>query len=283
MIPMAGRGNRFAQAGYATPKPLLQVSGLPMVVQAARSLPTTENTQFVVLGEHFDNNEVQTSVKKSFPNADFTLLDTFSEGQACTCLAAINELPAGKPLTITACDHGVIYAQDKLTELMRNSDVDIIIWVTVGHPGAIKNPHMYGWVKTVGEEVRGVSVKEPLNDPINDFIITGTFTFKRAEIFRTVAQKLIERDGRINGEFYVDSCLEDAIYMGYRARVLQVDHYFCWGTPNDLKTFEYWQSCFHKLPNHPYRWQKDRWRSDLSASNLEHLQPIEVDPPGARP
>jgi NDP-sugar pyrophosphorylase family protein len=61
LIPMAGRGSRFAQAGYVTPKPLLPVSGLPMVVQAARSLPTTENYQFVVLSEHFDTSEVQAS------------------------------------------------------------------------------------------------------------------------------------------------------------------------------------------------------------------------------
>jgi len=283
LIPMAGRGSRFVQAGYATPKPLLNVSGLPMVLQAARSLPATENYHFVVLGEHFDTSEVQASVKKQFPEAGFTLLDAVTDGQACTCLAALNELPADKPLTITACDHGVIYAPEQFTALMNNPDVDIVVWVSKGHPGAIKQPYMYGWVKTHGDQVTGVSVKKPLNDLLNDPIIIGTFTFKRTEIFRTAAQKLIERDGRINGEFYVDSCLEDAISMGYQARVLLVDHYLCWGTPNDLKTFEYWQSCLHKWASHPYQWQKDRWRSDLGAKHPEHLNADEVEPPGARP
>ena len=283
LIPMAGRGSRFAQAGYVTPKPLLPVSGLPMVVQAARSLPTTENYQFVVLGEHFDTSEVQASVKNQFPGAGFTLLEAVTEGQACTCLAALNELPADKPLTITACDHGVVYAPEQFTALMNNPDVDIVVWVTKGHPGAIKHPHMYGWVKTLGDQVTGASVKEPLRDPVNDPIIIGTFTFKRSEIFRAAAQKLIERDGRINGEFFVDSCLEDAIALGYRARVLVVDHYLCWGTPNDLKTFDYWQSCFHKWTSHPYQWQKDRWRSVLAARHPEHLQAVESEPPGARP
>jgi len=91
------------------------------------------------------------------------------------------------------------------------------------------------------------------------------------------------RDGRINGEFYVDSCLEDAISMGYRARVFLVDHYLCWGTPSDLKTFEYWQSCFHKWSTHPYQWQEDRWRFDLDARHPGHLQAVDAEPPCARP
>ncbi|MEW9501057.1 hypothetical protein [Jeotgalibacillus marinus] len=40
-------------------------------------------------------------------------------------------------------------------------------------------------------------------------------------------------------------------------KVFEVDHYICWGTPNDLKTFEYWQSFFHKCNWHPYTLDKD--------------------------
>ena len=259
LIPMAGRGSRFTQTGYVTPKPLLNVSGLPMVVQAARSLPTTENTHFVILEEHFDTRQVQISVKKSFPTAEFTLLEEVTEGQACTCLAAVEKLPADQPLTITACDHGVIFDTNQFTKLMNDKDVDIIVWASKGHTGAIKHPEMYGWVKTFGEQVTGVSVKKPLEKPSTDPIIIGTFTFKRAEIFHEAAKRLLERDGKINGEYYVDSCINDAISLGYRCVILEVEHYLCWGTPVELKIFEYWQSCFHKWSSHPYDLSKDRW------------------------
>jgi hypothetical protein len=175
----------------------------------------------------------------------------------------------------------VIFAPERFTALMADPEVDVIVWVSRGHPGALSHPHMYGWVQTEGEEVTGVSVKQPLADPATDPIIIGTFTFKRAEMFRAAAQRLIERDGRVNGELYVDSCLEDAIALGYRCRVLEVDHYLCWGTPNDLKTFEYWQSCFHKWDSHPYRWQEDRWQTEAPAPDLAHLQATEADLPGA--
>ena len=91
-------------------------------------------------------------------------------------------------------------------------------------------------------------------------------------------QRLIERDGRVNGELYVDTCIEDAIALGYRCVVFEVDHYLCWGVPNDLKTFEYWQSCFHKWPSHPYTWERDRWhpsaksnQANSDSANLAHL------------
>ena len=281
LIPMAGRGSRFQQAGYQTPKPLLPVSGQPMVVQATRSLPPTATYHFVVLGDHLDNSDLQTALTEPFPRAGFTRLETVTEGQACTCLAALDPLPADQPLTISACDHGVIFAPERFTALMADPEVDVIVWVSRGHPGALSHPHMYGWVQTEGEEVTGVSVKQPLADPATDPIIIGTFTFKRAEMFRAAAQRLIERDGRVNGELYVDSCLEDAIALGYRCRVLEVDHYLCWGTPNDLKTFEYWQSCFHKWDSHPYRWQEDRWQTEAPAPDLAHLQATEADLPGA--
>ena len=45
--------------------------------------------------------------------------------------------------------------------------------------------------------------------------------------------------------------------------IFDVDHYFSWGTPNELRTFEYWQSCFHKWKSHEYSWSRDPWKDDL--------------------
>jgi hypothetical protein len=112
---------------------------------------------------------------------------------------------------------------------------------------------MFGWIDAVDYQVRSVSVKTPLDNPASDPIVLGTFTFRRAEDFRRALDRLIARDGRVNGEFYIDSLINDAIALGLQCRLFEVDSYLCWGTPNDLRTFEYWQSCFHKWVSHPYR------------------------------
>jgi hypothetical protein len=45
--------------------------------------------------------------------------------------------------------------------------------------------------------------------------------------------------------------------MGYAVKVLEVDDYICWGTPEDYESFVYWQSFFHKSPDNPYKLEDD--------------------------
>jgi hypothetical protein len=116
---------------------------------------------------------------------------------------------------------------------------------------------MFGWIDAVEGQVRSVAVKTPLDKPASDPIVLGTFTFRRAEDFRRALYRLIARNGRVNGEFYIDSLINDAIALGLNCRLFEADSYLCWGTPNDLRTFEYWQSCFHKWVSHPYRLNLD--------------------------
>jgi hypothetical protein len=116
---------------------------------------------------------------------------------------------------------------------------------------------MFGWIDADGGLIRSISVKAPLSTPASDPIVLGTFTFRRADDFRRALDRLIARDGRINGEFYIDSMINDAIALGLRCHLFEVDSYLCWGTPNDLRTYEYWQSCFHKWTSHPYRLELD--------------------------
>jgi hypothetical protein len=62
---------------------------------------------------------------------------------------------------------------------------------------------------------------------------------------------------RVNNEYYVDSIMGILIDMGYRVKVLEVENYICWGTPDDYRTFVYWQSFFHKCDWHSYRLELD--------------------------
>ena len=48
----AGRGSRFSKKGYTKPKPLIDVSGKPMVIQASNALPKSDRYTFVTLNEH---------------------------------------------------------------------------------------------------------------------------------------------------------------------------------------------------------------------------------------
>ena len=68
---------------------------------------------------------------------------------------------------------------------------------------------------------------------------------------------LIERASAITPKDSLDDLLNEAIELGYIIRNFEVDRFICWGTPNDLKTYEYWQRFFSKVDWHPYEYSKD--------------------------
>ena len=257
MVPMAGLGARFAAEGYREPKPLIAVSGEPMVVQAARDLPEPARRVFVQRRDLDGAPSIADTLRARFPGCALVDLERVTDGQARTCLLGLDGLDPAQPLTIGACDNGAVFDAQALSALLDDENVDVIVWVARGYPGAARRPTHYGWVDEVDGRVLSVSVKQPLSDPLRDPIVLGTFTFRRAGDFAAAADAMIARDGRVNGEFYVDSCINDAVAAGLNCRVFEVDHYLCWGTPDDLRTFEYWQSCFHKWDAHPYRIEHD--------------------------
>ena len=81
----------------------------------------------------------------------------------------------------------------------------------------------------------------------------GTFTFKKIEYFINSVNKMIKRKALVNNEFYIDTSINDAIKLGYNCKIFLVDDYLPWGTPNELKTFKYWQEYFNLWKNHPYK------------------------------
>ena len=81
--------------------------------------------------------------------------------------------------------------------------------------------------------------------------------FRTKDIFHRSLESLYKNDNRTNGEFYVDSMLNEAIHLGYKVKNFEIDNYICWGTPNDLKTYQYWQRFFNKVDWHPYEYSKD--------------------------
>lgn len=258
LIPMAGLGSRFTKEGYERPKALIEVSGRPMVIQATRDLPDAPIHHFVLRQDMPHLDEILTKLKTSFTGAEYTILDKVTEGQALTCLVGVEKLPLDQPVTISACDNGVIYNEELFQDLLQDDAVDVIVWVASGHAAAKYHPEMFGWVEVEEDGVAtGVSVKKTLNDPRTDPMIVGTFTFKKASDYLEAARRLVARNERVNGEYYVDSLIYDAIKLGLNVKVFEIDAYIGWGTPDDLKTYNYWQSCFHKWNSHPYRLERD--------------------------
>jgi len=259
LIPLAGHGSRFSKVGYINPKPLIEVSGKPMIIQAANSLPNANEYIFVTLKEHLKNYQLEETLKDEFKDAIIISIDEVTEGQAITCALGLKSVDSNSSLLIAATDNGMIYNHEKYQTLIKNNSVDAIIFTFRHHISSKNSPKMYGWVKTDGKDnAMGVSVKLPISDnPYEDHAIVGTFWFKKIDYFNKALKKLLDKKIKVNGEYYVDSLMGELIQLGLNVKVFELDDYICWGTPDDYEKFVYWQSFFHKVSWHLYSLDKD--------------------------
>ena len=246
LIPMAGAGQRFVDAGYRMPKPLIDVGGLPMIVRAARSLPECDLWIFVCRAEHIAGARIDLALQKLFQPCLVIAVDHLTEGQACTCLLARGELQPDDVLTIGACDNAMLWDRAAYEQQFTNPRLDFLVWTFRHNPAVLQDPRMYGWVKTDADgNVAGVSVKVPLSDtPMEDHAVIGAFTFRRAGLFLDACDDMIRANSRIKNEFYVDNAINFALARGARGQPFEVGSYVCWGTPRDLDTYNYWRSIF---------------------------------------
>ena len=246
-LPMAGAGSRFSKEGYDQPKPFIQVNGKNMVEQAVRCLPKTDDIIYACLKGH------------QSPGQNTVWIDEVLDGQACTTERIFNVCDSNSSILISACDNGVFYDADKFLDLVNDQTNDIIVWTYRNNYTSHLQPEAYSWVKCDDDgNVSRVDVKKFTGiDTVKEFAIVGTMFFRNKEIFTNSIQKLYEKNSRVNGEFYIDSMLNVAIELGYKVKNFEVDNYICWGTPNDLKTYEYWQRFFDKIDWHSYKYNED--------------------------
>lgn len=248
VLPMSGRGQRFKDCGYFRSKPFILVDGTPMFVNAVDCLPPHNNSVFICLKEHED---AEKTVKRYYPNAEVCIIDQVTQGQASTCKIGIKhaQISSDAPILISACDNGALYDKQKFADLIKDTENDVIVWSFRNNQTSKINPSMYSWLEVDDNNfIKSVSCKKFIGgNPLKQHAIIGTMYFRKAKYFLDGLEKNIELNRRVNGEFYVDDVLNQNIAAGLKVKVFEVDHYVCWGTPNDLNTYNYWKDHFNKI------------------------------------
>lgn len=241
IVLMAGRGQRFAEADYKLSKPLIPVSGKPMIVRAVESMPRADKWVFVVRQEHLDEKEVMDTLKSVA--ADVTVLvDPNPTGQLNSCLVAKEYFDNDQPMFVGACDFGMVYDESKFETLMNSGQADMVSFSFTKQQNLSRNPQAWGWLKQDTDmKIHGVSVKIPISEnPFNDFAITGSFAFKSGKYFLSFADELIKRDIKVKNEFYIDSMIGLACELGHNVISFPVK-YIGWGVPADYEEYVWWE------------------------------------------
>lgn len=247
LIPMAGAGQRFADAGYRVHKPAIPTidrydgTEKPMVVCATKDLPgvAADGSNVIYVDRTFHREDgVEDAIRTYYEKAQFITIDRLTEGQACTCMLAKEYLDPEEELLIAGCDNGMDIDQTAFEETKQTCDC--IVFTYRHNEAVLQNPNAYGWMLTDEEgTITGTSIKKAISDtPMEDPAVVATFWFKRAKIFLDATEKMIRENDRINGEFYVDQTVKHVLDLGYRAKIFDIDRYVGWGTPADYEGYQ---------------------------------------------
>jgi NDP-sugar pyrophosphorylase family protein len=229
IVPMAGRGRRFANSSYSRPKPLIDVLGKPMFIWAIESLNGMDFSEiiFIALKEH----EIQfglSELMNKFVKVPFqlVLIGEVTEGQLCTVLAAKPLIHTSESLLIIASD--TLIEGDMLADLAKGEDIDGIISVMYlpGEQWSFAKVDSDGKVIEVAEKTR-----------ISDWASTGMYYFKSGANFVQEAERLINRNERTRGEFYIMPLYQKLIDSGLNIRISKAENMWDMGTPEALAQF----------------------------------------------
>ena len=255
---MAGLGSRFLDDGYLTPKPLIQVSGEPMIVQVIRRLPSSDKWIFLVLQEHIDLYQLDEVITREVPGAIIVSTNTVTTGQATTCLLAQAFVDPDEPVLIGACDSVCLVDQPKYQCMLVDPNIDCIVWTCTKLERMRAMPHLYGWVRLAndGRTISGVSVKIPISEnPYQDHGVVATFNFRKSSDFFEAINIMVKDKYTINGEYYIDTVPIFLSKMSKRSVIFDVAKLLSWGTPLELQEYEMWQDVFtegKEIPENAY-------------------------------
>lgn len=228
LIPMAGAGSRFEQAGYTFPKPLIEVKGKPMIQVVVDNLNIKANYIYVVQKKHREQYNLDTLLNLITPNCKIVETEGVTEGAACTALLAKEFIDNDNPLFFANSDQFVEWDSNEFMYKMNETDSDGgIVSFRATHP-------KWSFAK-VNEDGLVIEVAE--KNPISDIATVGYYYWKHGSDFVKYAEQMIERNIRVNNEFYVCPVFNQAIEDGKKIRTFDIPKMWGLGTPEDLNYY----------------------------------------------
>jgi HAD superfamily hydrolase (TIGR01509 family) len=241
VIPMAGEGSRFKEAGYTIPKPFIPVGGKPMIQwvienMIPKHIPKDHyylKFHLIVRTAHVTGNRLDSLFWDVPSNVSYTYhtTDGLTEGAACSVLLAEKEINNNDPLLIINSDQYLEWNPDVFYKTLLNPEYDGNI-LTFYQP----DPYDLKWsyAKVTGE---GLVTEVQEKKWISPYATVGLYGWRKGADFVKYAKQMILKNIRVKNEFYVCPVYNESIQDGQHVRVKLCTGMWGLGVPEDLEKF----------------------------------------------
>jgi len=228
VIPMAGLGSRFQKVGYELPKPLIDVNGQPMVKLVVESMNIDAHFIYIVQKEHRLDYPLD-DILSFTPNFSIVEVDGLTEGAACSVLASKELINNDNPLIIMNSDQLIIWDSNDFMGAIKEYDGAIMCFE------AYDSKWSFARVNPNNNLITEVAEKNPISNKAT----AGIYYWKHGSDFVKSAEQMIEKNIRVNNEFYVCPVYNEAIGNGLQIYNYMIESKDMWGlgTPEDLEYY----------------------------------------------
>ena len=151
-----------------------------------------------------------------------------TEGAACTALLAKEHINTDAPLFFANSDQFVEWDSNEFMYKMNETDAEGgIVSFTATHP-------KWSFAKV---DEQGLVTEVAEKKPISNIATVGYYYWKHGSDFVKYAEQMIDKNDRVNGEFYVCPTFNHAIADGKQIRTFNIDGMWGLGTPEDLNYY----------------------------------------------
>ena len=230
LIPMAGAGSRFKKEGYTFPKPLIDVGGKPMIQAVVENLDFDCEYIFLVRESHVKEYSGLLNTLDRITNGrcKYVVVDGLTEGAACTALLAEKFINDDEDLLIANSDQIIECRFENFKLLKALAVVDAIVFTfNAVHP-------KWSFVKT---NSRGYITEVAEKNPISNIATCGIYWYRHGSDFVKYAKQMIEKNIRVNGEFYIAPVYNELVGDNKTLVPFYVHKMRGIGTPEDLNRF----------------------------------------------
>ena len=227
LIPMAGAGSRFAQAGYTFPKPLIEVNGKPMIQVVVENLNIDATYIYIVQKKHREKYNLDTLLNLITPNCKIVEVDGITEGAACTTLLAKEYINNDEPLLMANSDQYVEWNSNECLYAFTADSIDAgILTFEATHP-------KWSYAKIFNNNIIEVAEKKVISNNAT----VGIYYWAKGSDYVKYAEQMIQKDIRVNNEFYVCPVFNEAIGDGKKIKTFEIEKMWGLGTPEDLNAY----------------------------------------------
>lgn len=245
IITLAGHSRRFIAAGYQTPKAFIEIDDRPMISHVVDMFNPNDKFYFVL--NQSQEKEYPSCIKiltNLVANSKIIIVQPHEQGPVYSALQVKNLIKSEDPIIISYCDFIIDWDYSRFLKEITGYHAAIPAFKGF-HPASFGNTY-YAYMRTENNEMLELREKKSFtNDRTQEFASVGIYYFDKWDLFEQHALNYL--NGHYENslpEAYVSLLYNPIVQKGLTVRVPQVDKFICWGTPEDLDQYLFWQKYF---------------------------------------